>query len=289
MIFVRRDPTLIPEKLLKVAERAQAELEELPPDQRVAFIAKKSHIWRAFKRYLRAMSYGKCWYSEAKAPQSPYDVDHFRPKSEAQRTDSLKDEGYPWLAFDWDNFRYSAERSNRLSADEETGEVLGKSSWFPLSDGSPVALWGNRCISNEKPLLLDPVSKEDVSLIDVGSDGRMKPSITCVGTGLKRVRASIRHYALNLPDILEARQDVMRDVSDRVETLLKSIEAAIQFEEAADAIPVDEQRKAIIALTMPNSAFAKAARAKLIEKGRQAIMTLAEIYGFGRHHDPHAV
>lgn len=42
------------------------------------------------------------------APQSPYDVDHFRPKSEARRSEKVIDEGYPWLAFDWDNFRYSA-------------------------------------------------------------------------------------------------------------------------------------------------------------------------------------
>ncbi len=278
MIYVKRDPALIPDKVIKVAKRAQQKLEELPANERVAFIKKKAHIWRAFKRHLRSMSYGKCWYSEAKGPQSPYDVDHFRPKAEAQRTDTEKDDGYPWLAFDWDNFRYSAERSNRLSTDEETGEVVGKSSWFPMVDGSPIACWDNRCTNGEKPLLLDPICQDDVSLIDVGSDGRMKPSTTCVGTGKKRVNASIRHYALNLPDILEARQDVMRDVNDRVETLLKSIEAANNFEEAADAIPVEDQRKAITALTMPNSAFTRAARAKLIEKGLAGLIASPEDY-----------
>ncbi|WP_285712827.1 hypothetical protein [Erythrobacter oryzae] len=275
---MKRDPALIPEKLIKVAERAQVELEALPPDQRIDFIKKKSHIWRAFKRHLRAMSYGKCWYSEAKGPQSPYDVDHFRPKAEAQRTDTYKDNGYPWLAFDWDNFRYSAERSNRLSTDEETGETVGKSSWFPLCDGSPIASWDDRCTNDERPLLLDPVCQDDVALIDVGSDGRMKPSSTCVGTGKKRVKASIRHYALNLPDVLEARKDVMRDVNDRVDVLLKSIEAANNFDDAADSIPVDDQRRAIKALTLPNSAFARAARAKLIERGLAGLIASPEDY-----------
>lgn len=65
MIYVRRDPALIPEKVLKVAERAQATLETLPPDERVAFIKKKSHVWTGFKKYLSRMSYGKCWYSES--------------------------------------------------------------------------------------------------------------------------------------------------------------------------------------------------------------------------------
>ena len=68
MIYVRRDPNLIPEKLLKVAERAQQQLDRLPPTQRPAFIKKKSHIWRAFARYLVQMSYGKCWYSESLDP-----------------------------------------------------------------------------------------------------------------------------------------------------------------------------------------------------------------------------
>lgn len=275
---MKRDPALIPEKLIKVAERAQAVLEALPADERVAFIKKKSHIWRAFKRHLRAMSYGKCWYSEAVGPQSPYDVDHFRPKSEAQRSETVKDAGYPWLAFDWDNFRYSAERSNRLSTDEVTSETVGKSSWFPLVDGSPVACWDDRCLNAERPLLLDPIVKADVALIDVGSDGRMKASATCVGTGKLRVAASVRYYGLDLPDILEARKDVMRDVNDRADVLLKIIEVANAHDAAADAIPVEEQRKAITALTMPNSPYALAARAKLIELGLAVLLAGPEDY-----------
>ena len=120
MIFVRRDPALIPEGVLRVAERTQAALEALPANQRNEFIKKKSHVWKAFKRHLRRMSYGKCWYSEGMDPQSFFDVDHFRPKGEAKRADNEQpDDGYPWLAFSWANFRYSAARSNRLSTDEE--------------------------------------------------------------------------------------------------------------------------------------------------------------------------
>ena len=95
MIYVRRDPTLIPERLLRVAERAQSELEALPPAERVPFIKKKSHIWRAFARVLASMSFGKCWYSESLDAQSFYDVDHFRPKAEAVRAEGEIDDGYP--------------------------------------------------------------------------------------------------------------------------------------------------------------------------------------------------
>src|SRR5690348_6075059 len=132
MIYVRRDPALIPEKILRVAERAQQQLEQLPPAQRPAFIKKKSHIWRSFARYLAQMSYGKCWYSESPDPQSFFDVDHYRPKLEAKRSVDVTDPGYEWLAFSWDNFRLSAQRSNRVNKNEETEENEGKGNWFPL-------------------------------------------------------------------------------------------------------------------------------------------------------------
>ena len=52
------------------------------------------------------MSYGKCWYSESLDPQSFFDVDHYRPKLEARRSDDVTDPGYAWLAFS-ENFRLS--------------------------------------------------------------------------------------------------------------------------------------------------------------------------------------
>ncbi len=44
MIYVRRNPALIPDKLLKVAERAQLVLEALPPGERADFIKNKSTL-----------------------------------------------------------------------------------------------------------------------------------------------------------------------------------------------------------------------------------------------------
>src|SRR6476619_772256 len=100
MIYVKRNAELVPTKLMAVAARAQAKLEALPTNERCAFIKKKSHIWKAFGRYLAKMSYGKCWYSESPDPQSFFDVDHFRPKLEAKRSDQETDRpGYEWLAF----------------------------------------------------------------------------------------------------------------------------------------------------------------------------------------------
>lgn len=279
MIYVRRNPALIPEKVLKVAERAQAALEALPPEERVAFIKKKSHVWTGFKKYLAKMSYGKCWYSESHDPQSFFDVDHFRPKGEAQRVDGgLKDGGYPWLAFDWDNFRYSAGRSNRLSTDEDTDLTVGKGSWFPLCPGSPVADWGNRDTISERPILLDPTNPHDMRLLLVGALGSIEPSATCVGTNRERVAKSAMYYGLNLPLLTEARSKVMREIQEMVEILLQTVAAADAVPLAADLLPVPQQADLITSKTMPNSAFALAARSRLIELGLAHLIARPEEY-----------
>lgn len=278
MIYVRRDPALIPEKVLQVAERAQADLEALPAAERVAFIKKKAHIWRGFKKYLSRMSYGKCWYSESPDPQSFFDVDHFRPKSEAKRSETVTDEGYPWLAFDWDNFRYSAGRSNRLSTDEDTDETTGKSSWFPLIDGSAIACWENRCVADERPLLIDPTNQNDARLIKVDTNGRIAPSRFCVGTNKKRVTESTKLYGLDLPRLTEARLRVMRDVAGRVDELLSCIAAADAHDPVADALPIVQQQEAITGLTLPNSAYSLAARSKLYELGLAELIAKPEDY-----------
>lgn len=263
MIYVQRDPNLIPEKLLRVAERAQQKLEELPADQRVEFIKKKSHIWRSFARHLRQMSYGKCWYSEADDPQSFFDVDHFRPKSEARRSDQIVDEGYPWLAFSWDNFRYAAQRSNRLSTDEETDETVGKGSWFPLIEGSRVACWNDRCEAEEQPVLLDPTNPDDVALVGVDETGAVCPSRFCVGSGVQRVERSIELYGLNLPRLTEARRRVMRGVGEQYELLMQHLTAAKEHPQAADKLAIDTQVASLRSATLPRNRFSRAARAQL--------------------------
>lgn len=259
MIYVKRNPALIPEKILKVAERAQKELEELPAAKRKAFITRKSPIWRSFGRYLAKMSYGKCWYSESNDPQSFFDVDHFRPKNEAKRDGGIADDGYPWLAFSWDNFRYSAGRSNRLSKDEMTDETCGKGSWFPLLDGSVKADWNNRCEVAEAVLLLDPTVRDDLDLIAVDAVGKIGPSWACAGPIKKyRVKRSVEIYGLNLPRLVGARAKVMRDIELAYQTLVE------QLEEDKDSPALKRHKAQLREATMSDASFALAARSKLL-------------------------
>lgn len=214
MILVKRDISKIPADVLFAAEAAKKDLEKLPADKRAEFIKKNSAVWRAFSTSLAEMSHKKCWYSESLEPQSFCDVDHFRPKAEAKRTDTETDTpGYEWLAFFWENFRFSANRSNRLNRNPETSDTDGKGSWFPLLPGSQKATWEDRCEKKEKPVLLDPVEPSDVRLIDVGADGRIIPSqFARSASAIYRVERSCEILGLNLPDIKAARLVVLRDM-----------------------------------------------------------------------------
>ena len=259
MIYVKRNPALIPEKVLKVAERTQQELEAQPLAERKAFIEKKSHVWRAFGRYLSKMSYGKCWYSESDDPQSFFDVDHFRPKKAAKRAEGIEDDGYPWLAFSWENFRYSAGRSNRLNTDEATEAVVGKGSWFPLLEGSVKADWTHRCEEHEAIVLLDPTRQQDVDLLDVNpDDGRACHSLTCIGqVKRERVRRSIEIYGLNLGNLISARKRAMRNVEEDYQTLMDICAAD------NDMAAVDRLRARLRRATSPSAPYSRAARAKM--------------------------
>lgn len=263
MIYVKCDPALIPQKVLNVAARAQAELEAKPEAERKAFIEKKGHVWRAFGRHLAKMSYGKCWYSESNDPQSFFDVDHFRPKKAAKRADATEDDGYPWLAFSVENFRYSAGRSNRLSTDEATEETVGKGSWFPLLDGSPCASWDDRCLNTEMPVLLDPTIRSDVALIDINpDDGRAVASMTCLGaTKQYRVSKSVELYGLNLGNLITARKRVMRDVENHFRNLMDIVAAN------TDMAAVDRLQAQMREATVSSAPYARAARAKMFAMG----------------------
>ncbi|WP_186071081.1 hypothetical protein [Burkholderia gladioli] len=272
MIFVKSDPSLIPKKLLDVAARAQAELEAKPEVERKAFIEKKAHIWRAFARHLAKMSYGKCWYSESNDPQSFFDVDHFRPKKAAKRSDTAEDDGYPWLAFSIENFRYSAGRSNRLSTDEATDLTVGKGSWFPLLSGSACATWDDRCLDKEQPVLLDPTVRSDVSLLDIDpTDGRAIPSATCLGQ-MKQLRAtkSIELYGLNLGNLISARKRVMRDMEDHYQNLMDIVGAG------TDMAAVDRIQEQMRRATSTSAPYARAARAKMFAMGASAFCAQPE-------------
>lgn len=267
MIYIKRDATLIPERVLLVAQRAQSALEQVPPEKRKDFIKKKSHIWRGFSKYLAKMSYGKCWYSEAKDAGANFDVDHFRPKAEAKRTVELVDvEGYAWLAFDWENFRLSAQNCNRLNKDD-SGNTVGKGSWFPLLDGSPTAKWNDRCVNDERAVLLDPLVKDDLNYIDFDDNGRFTSSRFCVGQAALRVRESGIIYGLNLEKMRESRFQVMQEAKELLQTIHQSADDLDLLGDEAPMRAIELQVEQLKAKTRADAPFSRAVRSQLRKLG----------------------
>lgn len=266
MIYVRYDPSTFPKELLDAAKAAQEELEGLAThEERVAFINDNAEIWRAFKEHLRPLSYGKCWYTESPEPASVLEIDHFRPKARAKRAEKNIDEGYTWLAFSPDNFRYSAPRANRRTTDEDTEEVVGKGTWFPLCEGSPKANWNDRCEAHEDPIILDPVKRTDVELIQVGDDGRVRPSNLCMGINKQRVEKSAEYLGLNLPGLLEARRRAMRNVQVACDELIQLQVEAVNSPRPGDQRTVRRQLDQIRNLTCDEAPYSRATRAVLVK------------------------
>lgn len=268
MIYINRDATLIPQKIFDVALRAQRKLEQLPLEERKNYIKGKSHIWRGFAKYLSKMSYGKCWYSEAKDAGANFDVDHFRPKAEAKRTEEVIDEhGYAWLAFDWENFRLSAQNCNRLNKDELNEITVGKGSWFPLLDDSPKATWDNRCVNEERPLLLDPLTREDLNFIDFDDRGLFVHSKFCVGLPARRIRESAAIYGLNFERMREARFSAMKEAKELLETIQINVEDLDSLGDQAPMRAIERQIDALKAKTRADAAFSRAVRVQLQKLG----------------------
>ncbi len=161
MRYINLHDLVIPEDWLTKANALSNQLAIAASDEERSTILEKNPIWQELFVPLSNLTKGKCWYSEAKDIMSDKDVDHFRPKNEARNhiNGELRN-GYWWLAYDWENYRFSSIYSNRRRKDKfDPGRNAGgKWSYFPLFDGSPIATTKTR-IKDEDIILLDQLMK----------------------------------------------------------------------------------------------------------------------------------
>ncbi len=127
----------------------------------------------------------KCWYSEL--PQGDdfaRDVEHFRPKNQASplTAKQIKDieqvagityeqdastGRYPWLEFDYRNYRIVSAKTNRGGA---------KHIYFPVAkNGTRLVAGQFPWVQAEYPYFLDPANKHDASLLFVKPNGEIAP------------------------------------------------------------------------------------------------------------------
>lgn len=170
-------PQPLPARWHTISSRRTRALLHLATEQEKLDYVKKHPGWGRLKPWLTQVSFGKCWYCEAKTNRSPLDVDHFRPKLgvTVHGSNITTHKGYYWLAYEWTNFRLSCQRCNRPENDEH--DILrGKANEFPLKTEV------NRCnaptgsMIDEEPKLLDPCDMNDCALLLHAIDGEVKPA-----------------------------------------------------------------------------------------------------------------
>lgn len=103
------------------------------------------------KAQLKTDQNGKCAYCERKFNGDYGAVEHYRPKGgwQQEHGDALKKPGYYWLAYEWENLLFSCDECNTSC----------KKNLFPLANPDSRDI-GNRDISSEDPLLVNPATED---------------------------------------------------------------------------------------------------------------------------------
>lgn len=238
-------------------------------------LSNKSTIWQEVKDILRDISYDKCWYCESKRHRSDDPVDHYRPKGNVAEAPDHK--GYWWLAFDWDNYRFSCTYCNSKRKDKKSGSTGGKQDHFPLLT-SYRAKEPADDLELEQPCLLDPTKTTDPGLLWFQDDGSVvsrydqatRPNL------VKRTNDSIELYHLNHSTTKRLRKVLYKEVSKLVK------DGNLYFDRfaAGDYIAAHALNRTmgnLAALINPKAEFSAAARsflAGLRSSGRDWIEAL---------------
>jgi hypothetical protein len=182
--------------------------------------------WKELREKMEELSANKCWYTEASEKVSHYDVDHFRPKGSIRKyktTENSKD-GYWWLAYKPDNYRLSGIIPNRPHKDKKDGITKGKHNYFPLKNGSKIALSDKDDENDEENYLLDPTNDFDITLLTFDKTGSAIPSYPKDTWEYERAFVSRELYNLDFYKLKKARKIVW----DKCERKINEIQNDIQ-------------------------------------------------------------
>jgi uncharacterized protein (TIGR02646 family) len=196
------------EKLLKLLEEKSDNKDER--DKIIDKTSSQNH-WKALKGDLKQLSFGKCWYSEAKEIYSHYHVDHFRPKKSTiddTNGERQKRDGYWWLTFKHTNYCLAGSVGNTIKSDHFA--VKANCATCPEDP-----------IEDELHYLLDPTKRDDPKKLRINVDGKMVPA--CPNKDhwdYKRADYTIQKLELNWPDLKDERAAVW----SKTQTLIDEIE-----------------------------------------------------------------
>lgn len=152
--------------------------------------------YRSVKQTLWERQGYKCAFCETREQLARNDVEHFRPKSSADRRPGCPERyGYWWLAWTWSNLLFACRNCNQAPA---------KLDKFPLDAGSEALVAEQAPPGKERPLLLDPAEEDGIAHI------QFKPSnahgveewIPTPRNGSMRGLRTIEVCRLDRPDLI---------------------------------------------------------------------------------------
>ena len=204
--------------------------------------------WNQLQPIMLSLSNNKCWYSEAPIGNGDLEIDHFRPKSRSKQKLDYTDpkstsithnpNGYWWLAYEWYNYRLSGSLANKRRRDRlgNGEEVHGKGDYFPLDCDDVGRVANDEENTNcEIPILLDPLNREDVSLLTFDSNGEV------ISAGMddyehNRVLQTIFYYHLDLEQLNKERLAAWKDCEREI----------LEIKEQIDTSPDERARRLIV-------------------------------------------
>lgn len=277
MIYIHRDWDQISDEVKTALKAAAAELDAIADaKERKAYIDANRDKWSAVRDFLSGMSYGKCWYSEAREAVSRYQVDHFRPHGRAKQAPKDYSEGYSWLAFDIDNFRLAGMLCNTVNQ-EHSEESVGKGDWFPLVDPTKRASLQDRNIGNETPILLDPTDPEDPYKLWFNEDGNVLPDMELTPEQKAAIEDAIGYLGLRQSRLNGKRKSVLRRTL-RVIMRYKEIDCVPKGNRTPrDVKNLNEARGELLAMSAPTGEFAAAVRCLLVAYGLKHLVRADEL------------
>lgn len=200
------DPELVeislPPDWLDAAREAKLKIQQAADDQERAAVLKEcAEVWRDAKILLKPIMMDKCWYCETPNPRSDNSIDHFRPKSV-----------YWWLAFDYENMRFSCTYCNSRRVDKVGGTSGGKQDKFPIFGTSACGPEDSK--EAEEAVLIDPCAYGEPQLLWFDETGRasMSPAAEDPAVDQIRVAVSIELYHLDFGPLTALRRRKYLDV-----------------------------------------------------------------------------
>lgn len=169
-----------------------------------------------------------CAYCESNLNNQDLHTEHFRPKAEVDKFDLPSQEGYWWLAADWENMLPACIHCNRSPGIDHvtsTASTSGKGNRFPLLPGSSRAkIPGQE--KSEKCALIDPTLDEPTSLISfkhVAHENLAYEVSTNNSTDeWLKANATISILGLNRPGLVRMRNKHLIIVKDYVDIYLSA-------------------------------------------------------------------